>query len=242
MRILVITDIHGNITALDAVLEDAGKVDGIWCLGDIVGYGPDPNECVERIRMLPNVTCLLGNHDSAAIGEMDVATFNPEARVSIQWTRACLTPENLDFINQLPQRVIKDQVTLVHGSPRSPIFEYLLDTYLATQNFAHFDTDFCFIGHTHLPAQYYLLNGQTHAQLLIPNEDIVMQLYPRSIINPGSVGQPRDRDPRAAYAIFDTKKNTWDHRRTPYDILSVQFRMEVAGLPDRHIQRLAGGW
>jgi len=242
MRILIISDIHANLTALETVLEYAGDVEGIWCLGDLVGYGPDPNECVEKVRSLPNIMCLIGNHDAAVIDQMDASTFNPEARISIEWTCQQLSPENLEYLTQLRNRIVLDNVTLVHGSPRSPTFEYLLDTHLATINFAYFDTPFCFVGHTHLPAQYLLGNGQGHANLIIPQPNHVMRLASRSIINPGSVGQPRDRDPRAAYAIFETQNNSWDYRRISYDIQAVQKRMKSHKLPDRHIQRLAAGW
>mgnify|MGYP001181852041 CR=1 FL=1 len=242
MRILIISDIHANLTALETVLEHAGEVDGTWCLGDLVGYGPDPNECVELVRALPNLTCLIGNHDAAVVNQMDAATFNPEARVSIEWTLQQLSLPNLEYLAQLRNRIVVENVTLVHGSPRSPTFEYLLDTHLATINFAYFDTPYCFVGHTHLPAQYLLGNGQGHANLLIPQPNQVTRLASRSIINPGSVGQPRDRDPRAAYAIFETQNNSWDYRRIPYDIQSVQKRMKAHKLPERHIQRLAAGW
>ena len=242
MQILVLSDIHANLTALDAVLKHAGKVDAVWCLGDLVGYGPDPNECVERIKNLSDLVCLIGNHDAAVVNQMDASTFNPEARISIEWTLDQLTAENIEYLSQLPNRLVINNVTLVHGSPRSPTFEYLLDTQLATINFAHFETSFCFVGHTHLPVQYLLVNGQGHASLIIPPVNQVIRLAVRSIINPGSVGQPRDRDPRAAYAIFDPETNTWDYRRIPYNIQSVQKRMKAHGLPERHIQRLSSGW
>lgn len=242
MRILIISDIHANLTALEAVLEHAGEVDGTWCLGDLVGYGPNPNECVEKVKSLPNLMCLIGNHDAAVIDQMDASTFNPEARISIEWTLQQLSSENLEYLAQLRNRIVFENVTLVHGSPRSPTFEYLLDTHLATINFAYFDTSFCFVGHTHLPAQYLLGNGQGHASLIIPQPNQVIRLAARSIINPGSVGQPRDRDPRAAYAIFETQNNSWDYRRVSYDIQTVQKRMKTHKLPDRHIQRLAAGW
>lgn len=217
-------------------------MDSIWCLGDLVGYGPDPNECVEKIRALPNLVCLIGNHDAAVIDQMDAATFNPEARLSIEWTLQRLSSENLAYLAELPNRIVVENATLVHGSPRSPTFEYLLDTHLATINFAYFETSFCFVGHTHLPAQYLLGNGQGHASLIIPQPNQTMRLAPRSILNPGSVGQPRDRDPRAAYAIFETQNSSWDYRRVPYDIPAVQKRMKAFKLPERHIQRLAAGW
>jgi predicted phosphodiesterase len=242
MRILIISDIHGNLTALNTVLKDAGDVDAVWCLGDIVGYGPEPEACIERISTLPNLTCLLGNHDAAVIGQVDVRTFNPEARLSIEWTEGQLSKSSLEFISGLPKRTVIEDVTLAHGSPRSPTFEYLLDTYVATINFAYFETSFCFVGHTHLPVQYLMENGRGYAELLIPKDNSVLALEPRSIVNPGSVGQPRDRDPRAAYVIFDPDAKTWDYRRVEYDIPAVQAKMEKVKLPERHIIRIAAGW
>ena len=242
MRILVISDIHGNINALRTVITDAGKVDTIWCLGDIVGYGPDPNECVDLLRELPELVCLLGNHDAAVANPAEVATFNPEARISIEWTIDQLRPDNFEYLSRLPNRVILDEVTLVHGSPRSPTYEYLLDTYMATINFAYFKTSFCFVGHTHLPVQFSMGNGLGYAELLIPKERDTMQMVHRSILNPGSVGQPRDRDPRASYAIYEPEEQRWEYRRVAYNYKSVQTRMENYGLPERHIQRLALGW
>jgi predicted phosphodiesterase len=242
MRILVISDIHANLTALEAVLADAGAVDKVWCLGDVVGYGPDPNECVERVQQLPDLVCILGNHDAAAIDKIDIDTFNPDARHSIEWMQGVLKPDYMRFLEDLPSLYEYDQVTLAHGSPRSPIFEYLLDNLLATQNFPHFQTPFCFVGHTHLPSLFHLRNGRTLAKLTIPRPNTAFDLQPRTIINPGSVGQPRDRDPRAAYAIYLPEKSRWEYRRVAYDVPAVQRRMEDAGLPERHIQRLEIGW
>jgi diadenosine tetraphosphatase ApaH/serine/threonine PP2A family protein phosphatase len=242
MKNLVFSDIHANLTALDAILADAGEMDSCWYLGDLVGYGPDPNECIERVSQLPNLICLLGNHDAAAIGEISVDTFNPEARFSLEWTRKEITPEHFEYLKDLPRIYADDLVTLAHGSPRSPVFEYLLDNQMATANFSHFYTPFCFVGHTHLPSQFQLSNGDLFARLSIPKPNTDFIIQPRTIINPGSVGQPRDRDPRAAYAIFDTETAEWSYRRVPYDILDVQTRMRKAGLPERHILRLEIGW
>jgi predicted phosphodiesterase len=242
MRILVISDIHANLTALDAVLDHAGTFDAAWCLGDLVGYGPDPNECIQRVLALPDLICILGNHDAAALEQIDSATFNPEARQALQWTQNTLTEASLAFLKGLPERVDTPQVTLVHGSPRQPVWEYLLDTFNATRCFEHFETPYCFVGHTHLPIIFQLRNDHTLAQLQVPEPDSHLALQPRAIINPGSVGQPRDRDPRAAYAIYDSSDQRWEYRRVAYDIGAVQSRMLALGLPDRHIQRLAAGW
>lgn len=242
MKILVISDIHANLTALEAVIEDAGDIAATWCLGDVVGYGPDPNECVQRIRGLPNSICLLGNHDAAALDELDIDSFNPDARKAVLWTQKTLSSENKAFLQERPKKVTVDNVTLAHGSPRHPVWEYLLDTRTATQNFSHFETPYCFVGHSHLPVIYHLRDGNDSANLLIPETQQSLDLTPRAILNPGSVGQPRDRDPRASYAVFDTDELVWEQRRVKYDVVSVQERMETAELPERHIRRLAAGW
>ncbi len=242
MHILVISDIHANLTALEAVLAAAGEIDAVWCLGDLVGYGPDPNECIERIRQLPDLNCIIGNHDAAALDQIDSDTFNPEARTAILWTRKALTNASWEFLNGLPEKIELDKVTLAHGSPRHPVWEYLLDTRTATLNFDFFSTPLCFVGHTHLPVIYSLHTDNHLAHLSIPEPNRAIALPDRAIVNPGSVGQPRDRDPRAAFAIFDPEANTWDYHRITYDIVDVQERMQALGLPERHINRLAAGW
>lgn len=242
MPILILSDIHANLTALEAVIADAGQPDAVWCLGDMVGYGPDPNECIERLQELPNLTCLMGNHDAAVLGHLELETFNLEARHAVLWTRTVLSPGNLQFLVERSERVEIDPVTLVHGSPREPIWEYLLDTQTATRNFNYFETPFCFIGHSHLPLIYQLIDGQNRSDLRIPTPNQKLPMTPRAIFNPGSVGQPRDHDPRAAYALFNPQALTWELRRVRYDIPGVQERMRQAGLPWRHIQRLSGGW
>jgi diadenosine tetraphosphatase ApaH/serine/threonine PP2A family protein phosphatase len=247
MRALIISDIHANLTALETVLKDAekvndGKIEAVWCLGDLVGYGPDPNECVERIANLPNLQCIIGNHDAAAIGSIEVDAFNPEARKTVLWTQERLTSLNKDYLRSLPERVSLEFITLVHGSPFRPIWEYLLDTRTATISFEFFESPYCFVGHTHLPVVYYLPDDRTTAQLIVPEHISQMTLAPRSILNPGSVGQPRDRDPRAAYAILNLADFTWEWHRVDYDIHAVQERMRKENLPERHISRLSAGW
>lgn len=242
MRVLVISDIHANNTALEAVLGDAGEFESVWCLGDLVGYGPDPNECIARVRGLPNLSCLIGNHDAAALHQIETDNFNPDARTAIEWTRQALSPESFAFLESLPEKIIVDLFTLAHGSPRQPVWEYLLDTRTAALNFNYFDTPYCLVGHTHLPVVYYMPDDSLMAHLVIPEASMQVTLAPRAILNPGSVGQPRDRDPRASYAILDTEQNTWEFRRVAYDIPAVQKRMAEVQLPERHIQRLVSGW
>lgn len=242
MRILIISDVHANLSALDAVLVDAGQVDAVWCLGDLVGYGPDPNECTQRIQQLPNLTCLEGNHDAAVSGKIDVAAFNSEARQGVLWTQSVIEMQNLEFLHNLTSHTLVDSVCLAHGSPREPIWEYIMDTRIASMNFDHFDTPFCFVGHSHFPIRFQKRNEQGKAELSIPQVDSSTTMIPRAIYNPGSVGQPRDHDPRAAYAIFDPDRQTWTSHRVAYDIPSVQIRMRAAKLPPRHILRLGAGW
>ena len=157
MRALVITDIHGNSVALETVLNHVkDEIDAVWCLGDVVGYGPNPNECISLLKEQNNLICLLGNHDAAAAKDMDISSFNTEARQSVEWTKNELSKENLSFLQNLPETAVIDQVTLAHGSPRQPVFEYLLDSQVAQENFGFFDTNYCFVGHTHLPVHFYL--------------------------------------------------------------------------------------
>ena len=242
MRIFVFSDIHANLTALETVLADAGDFDAAWCLGDLVGYGPDPNECVDRIRALPGLLCIIGNHDLASLQQLDSDTFNPEARLAILWTQQRLSESSRNFLSSLPEKIEYEDVTLSHGSPRHPVWEYLLDTRTATLNFNFFDTPLCFVGHTHLPVIYTLGEDPYAATLIIPEPGIPVTLINRSIVNPGSVGQPRDRDPRAAYALYDTDTHVWDYHRVEYDVAAVQQRMRQARLPERHILRIEAGW
>lgn len=241
-RILVISDIHANLTALEAVLSAAGAVDATWCLGDLVGYGPDPNECVKCIRAIPNLTCLLGNHDAAALGQLDLDAFNHDAKASACWMQEVLSVESKEFLLSLPQRTRALESTLVHGSPRNPVWEYLLDIYTVEQNFACFEDQLCFAGHTHLPVAYLAAKDEREISWKMLREGDNLRLKHRAILNPGSVGQPRDHDPRASYAILDPEAKSWTNFRVTYDIASVQTRILQAGLPYAHAARLSGGW
>ncbi len=246
MRYLIISDIHANLTAFQAVLEDAGTLgkdyDFVWCLGDVVGYGPDPNECIELLRTLPHL-CLAGNHDWAALGRLDVRTFNSDARRAVTWTRNTLTDDNLAFLEALPTNFVLGDFTLVHGSPREPVWEYVLDPLIAALNFPHYQTPYCLVGHTHTPIIFRQVGQGGECEPIAPRYDVRIPLNgTRQIINPGSVGQPRDADPRAAYAILDTERMTWEFRRIPYDVEAVQKRMRQVDMPERLIMRLEHGW
>lgn len=235
-------DIHSNHVALEAVVADAGRqsdFDEIWCLGDVVGYGPDPGECIEFVRSSVAV-CVAGNHDLAASGATDTSSFNPYAAKAITWTRQHLAEEDRQYLANLPRRLEKDEFTIVHGSPREPVWEYVLSREFAGENFAAFRTGYCLVGHTHVPAAF--AETAPFARTLRLEEGSALALAGRRVIlNPGSVGQPRDGDPRAGYAVIDTEKRQFTLRRVAYDIESVQRRMKDQGLPPILIARLATG-
>ena len=243
MRILVISDIHANYTALEAVLKDAGEVDETWCLGDMVGYGPDPNAVLEEVREIRSLTCLLGNHDVAVIGKIPFEAFNGDARRTLEYHERVLTADNMDFLHALPYHLkVREDVSLVHGSPRDSVWEYILNTLSARLNFDHFTTPWCFVGHSHIQCMFHLDETTDRVSLKPVRAGEKMELKPRLIMNPGSVGQPRDRDPRAAYAIYDSTEKTWEPRRVAYNIAEVQKRIRQAGLPEKHAIRIAEGW
>lgn len=242
MRVLVISDIHANLAAFDAVLQDAeGQWDKIWCLGDLVGYGPDPNACVARLREFDHIS-LSGNHDWATLGKIHIDSFNREAQMAIQWTRDTITETTREYLAELPPQTVLDSFTIVHASPRMPVWEYILDAGTATANFSHFDTPYCLAGHTHTPVIFEEVDA-IRTNIFAPMYDEPVSLKGRRvIINPGSVGQPRDSDPRAAYALLDTTALTWEHCRVDYPIEVTQARMRKQNFPYRLIARLDHGW
>ncbi len=241
-RILVISDVHANLAALEAVLADAGKFDETWCLGDLVGYGPDPNLCVATISELPNLTCLMGNHDMASLNSLPLEAFNSDARKSILWQKQVLMMESIEFLKSLSEEtVVREKVSLVHGSPRDPIWEYVLNTLVARLSLAAIQTPWCFVGHSHFQVIFRQNPDNDDIQIVIPDVGRRYKLSERAILNPGSVGQPRDRDPRAAYAIYYPDSDEWEPHRVEYDIASVQKRIIEAGLPQRHAERLSSG-
>jgi diadenosine tetraphosphatase ApaH/serine/threonine PP2A family protein phosphatase len=241
VKCLVISDIHANLAALEAVLDDAPEFDEVWCLGDLVGYGAKPNECIERVRSLPH-TSLAGNHDWAALGKLSLSSFNAIARAANEWTQRELTASSRTYLNGLSPSLQQGDFTLAHASPREPVWEYIMDANAAHRNFEHFPTPFCLVGHTHVPVLFTLNEGHDRAETVLPPLPEPVELGPeRAIINPGSVGQPRDGDPRASYAILDKDEMTWEFRRVSYPIAITQERMRVKGLPQRLIDRLQVG-
>ncbi len=246
MRYLLISDIHANLVAFETVLKDAeGLYDKVWCLGDMVGYGPDPNECVELLLTLDHL-CIAGNHDWAVLGKLDVDDFNPDARFASLWTRERLTDAVRDYLDNLPVAIIEEEIyTLVHGSPRHPIWEYILYPAVAQPNFKHFNTPYCFVGHTHSPIIFQEAdesNGICHVIEPEFNGGSMVLGQHRLIINPGSVGQPRDGDARAAYGILDIETNSFEHRRVAYPVNATQEKMKEQNFPARLWNRLAFGW
>ncbi len=243
MRVLILSDIHANLVALETVLADASDYEAVWCLGDLVGYGPDPNECVTRMRALPNLKCLIGNHDKAVLGDVDLNIFNFDASAALRWTQNAVSSETLAYLRNLPEAEQFGDFTLVHGSPREPVWEYILDRFIARENFPLFNTSYCLVGHTHTPVIYREADSSGDCHEESPDYSRPRALNgQRLIINPGSVGQPRDSNPKAAYALLDTEALTWEYRRVPYDVQETQRRMRTANLPERLVTRLALGW
>lgn len=303
MRVLVISDVHANLVALETVLAAAtGSFDVIWCLGDVVGYGPRPNECIDLIRARAAL-CVIGNHDWAALDRpgINVDDFNPHARHAVLWTQEQLTSASRDYLNQLAdepvQPVAGRSLLATHASPREPVWEYILTPTTAMENFAAFDEEICLVGHTHKPAifDWQMLDENPNAggsaepettaapgdardthheaddaasdareresngidaddrrhavatvTMLQPVAALPLRLAVsarrRLILNPGSVGQPRDNDARAAYAILDLDRCSWRQERVAYPVELTQSQMRAASLPRRLIDRLSFGW
>jgi predicted phosphodiesterase len=243
MRILVVSDIHANLAALDAVIRAAGAFDRVWCLGDVVGYGPEPNQVIDLLRSF-DLVCLAGNHDWGVVGRVSLGEFSQDARDAAWWTREQLNSSNLNWLETLaPMVVIPEHgITLVHASPRDPIWEYMIDPQIAAACLDAFETPVGLNGHTHIPVIFrkptYGL-GVVRERLAV-NVPVSLTLD-RMFVNPGSVGQPRDDDSRAAYAIVDPEAMTLTHYRVQYDVAATQKAMRQAHLPDRLIRRLRFG-
>ena len=242
MRYAIISDIHANLAAFTAVLADVkrrGGVDKFWCLGDIVGYGPDPHECLEALRQIDPI-CVAGNHDLAAIGKIGTDEFNQDAAESCLWTARQLSQADKAYLEKLPMVIETGHFYLVHGTPRDPVWEYLLTTSQAIENFPLFKTRFCLVGHSHVPLVFSShATGDFSGRRFLT--DVSLSGRDRVIINPGGVGQPRDGDPRASYAIYDSESGLVKLYRVPYDIQTTQKKMEEHGLPVGLATRLSYG-
>jgi len=243
MRYAIVADIHANLAAFTAVLEDIarrGGVEELWCLGDVVGYGPDPHRCLELLRQHKHI-CVAGNHDWAAIGKIDTTYFNPAAAAACHWTARQLGPEDVQYLESLPLILEQGDFTLAHGSPREPIWEYLLSTATARENFSCFQSPFCLVGHSHVPLVFEYDETGTCSLSEFPDNAALALAESRLIINPGGNGQPRDGDPRASYAIYDSEARSVTHYRVPYDIAATQSRMMEHELPPGLVRRLSYG-
>jgi diadenosine tetraphosphatase ApaH/serine/threonine PP2A family protein phosphatase len=239
MRVAVLSDIHSNLVALDAVLLHAGAVDAIWHLGDVVGYGPDPDAVVARL-VERHATGVRGNHDAAAIGGSEIDWFNADARAAAEWTRGTIAPGTRAWLADLPDRLLIEDVTLVHGSPRDPLREYVTDRLSAAENIEMLETRHGLHGHTHVPVAW--VAAPDRVVLVHAANEHRLELDPqRTLLNPGSVGQPRDGDPRASYLVLDLEARLVTWHRVPYDIAPVQSAIRAAGLPGRLADRLAVG-
>ena len=235
MKLALLSDIHSNLEALDTVLDALPKVDRIVVLGDIVGYGPDPNDVIDRLQSV-EAQAVRGNHDQAMLEPDLLELFNPHAAAAARWTLDVLTPESLAYLDELPVygRIARHRV--VHGSPRKPyIWEYILEELQALEILAQLGRRLCFFGHTHLP-RIFTEEGE---QVPEPGEWIT--LPPAALVNPGSIGQPRDGNPEAAFAVVDLAMPAVRFYRVPYDLAATQAKIRKAGLPEVEAARLALG-
>jgi diadenosine tetraphosphatase ApaH/serine/threonine PP2A family protein phosphatase len=239
VRVAVLSDIHANLVALDAVLMAAGAVDAIWQLGDVVGYGPDPDGVVERLAGVGAVG-VAGNHDLAALGGSEIEWFNPDARAAIEWTRGRIGDATRAWLSALPTTLRAAGMTLVHGSPRDPVWEYVTSVPVARANLAVLETAVGLHGHTHLPMAWADRDGRIDAIAPGPGSQLRLDGRPM-LLNPGSVGQPRDGDPTASWLEIDTDAAVATWRRVAYDIEAVRSAMLDAGLPGRLADRLRVG-
>ncbi len=241
MRIAVVSDIHSNLHALEAVLEaiDADAPDELWCLGDLVGYGPRPNECCTVIAERADV-CLAGNHDLAVRGTIDLGEFGGDAAVAAAWTREVLAPQAQEVLDRLEPKGTAHGVALYHGSARDPIWEYVLSDEAALATLALADVPLALVGHSHVALLVVASGSGVEGGLAAAGTEVELGGL-RALLNPGSVGQPRDGDPRAAYLLLDLDEQRASFRRVEYDVERTQREMRAAGLPEFLAGRLALG-
>lgn len=243
MRIAIISDIHANLEALEAVLADIDtqRVDEVVCLGDVVGYGVNPNECLELVKSRCPIV-LLGNHDAAAVGMLSTHHFNIHAKIAIEWTTENLTKPGKAWLQALPLRKVNQGFTYVHATPYEPnMWYYITSLEEAAFNFQFYETPICYIGHTHIPIMIVL---DKEKELYVHQEPTLhfgQKPDCRFLINVGSVGQPRDRNPNACFGVIDTDAQTFEHRRIAYDVAKTQAKMRKAKMPEFLVMRLQDG-
>jgi diadenosine tetraphosphatase ApaH/serine/threonine PP2A family protein phosphatase len=242
MLIAIVSDIHSNLIALEAVLEQLPPYDQLWCLGDTIGYGPQPNECLQYMRDLATHT-LSGNHDLGCLGKVSLVDFNDIARTANEWNGKQLLPDLRAYLDTQPSALATEHgATLAHASPRDPVWEYIDTLAIAQDNLRFFSSQICFVGHTHVPMRFACdLDGRVEFGHMQRGSVIQLQPNVRYIVNPGSVGQPRDQNPQAAYALWDTAAGTIRFERIGYDIAATQKQILEAGLPPELAERLALG-
>jgi diadenosine tetraphosphatase ApaH/serine/threonine PP2A family protein phosphatase len=241
MRVAVVSDIHSNLHALEAVLAaiDAEAPDELWCLGDIVGYGARPNECCATIAERADV-CLAGNHDLAVRGTIDLAEFGGEAGVAARWTRDVLEPEARDLLDRLEPAGTAHGVALYHGSARDPVWEYVLSDQVAFVTIALANVPLVLVGHSHVALQIVLADDEVEGGAAPAGTELELDGV-QALLNPGSVGQPRDSDPRAAFLLLDLDTGRASFRRVEYDVARTQREIRDAGLPELLAARLELG-
>jgi diadenosine tetraphosphatase ApaH/serine/threonine PP2A family protein phosphatase len=241
LRVAVISDIHANLHALEAVLGAIGAdpPDELWCLGDLVGYGPRPNEATELVRERQRI-CLVGNHDLGVLGRLDLDDFAPDAAVTARWTQTVLLEENRAYLESLSPEAKLADAELFHGSPRDPIWEYVIDEWTARDALESTVAPVILVGHSHVALAVRLL-GDVVAGDLAPDGTEVDLAEARWLLNPGSVGQPRDGDPRAAWLDLDLGEGKARFHRVPYEIARTQAELEERDLPEALAERLAHG-
>ncbi|HXR12068.1 MAG TPA: metallophosphoesterase family protein [Gaiellaceae bacterium] len=240
MRVAVVSDIHSNLAALETVLAaiDEAAPDEIWCLGDVVGYGPRPNECCELVRTRAEI-CLGGNHDLAVRGTIDLDEFSGDAAVAARWTRDVLTAEARSFLDGLEPLGERAEIALYHGSARDPVWEYVLSDEAAAATLAISPRPTVLVGHSHVALEVSWTDDVLTGGLCAADAEV--PLAGRVLLNPGSVGQPRDGDPRAAYLLLDLEQRTAAFRRVEYDVERTQSEMREARLPEALAARLEHG-
>ena len=245
MKIAILSDIHSNLEAFEAVLSKLKekKIEKIWHLGDIVGYGPNPNECIQLVKK-EKIISLVGNHDLAVIGKITTEYFNPYAALAIKLNAQKILKENKKFLESLPLTLKPEKdVILAHGSIRDPIWEYLLEIVQAEENFSLFKEKVLFVGHSHLPMIFEKREDKIYQFRFPPDKAFLkFEKNSRYIINPGSVGQPRDYNPKASFVIFDIENEILEYHRVDYPYFKTQEKMRKEGFPLFLIERLSLGY
>jgi predicted phosphodiesterase len=241
MRVAVISDIHANHHALEAVLAaiDRESPDELWCLGDLVGYGPRPNRCCRRVAARAGV-CLAGNHDLGVLGELALALFSDDAAAACRWTQGVLDPDARAYLAERTPSLRRDDVELYHGSPRDPVWDYVLSEDAAVESLALTTAPIVLVGHSHVALALTVDDGSVAGGLAPAGTELLLDER-RWLLNPGSVGQPRDGDPRAAWLLLDLGANVASFRREEYPVELTQEEILERGLPEILALRLAAG-